>query len=81
VPHVWPRDEESGCWADMARTFVAGEVTSEVGALRDVVREALEAARSAARPGITGRALYEVAAEIIERAGTRPSGPAPRARP
>ena len=30
--------------------------------LRDVVREALEAARSAARPGVTGRALYDIAA-------------------
>jgi Xaa-Pro aminopeptidase len=66
---LWPRDEESGCWADMARTFVAGEVTSEVAELRDVVREALEAVRSAARPGIAGRALYDIAAEIIERAG------------
>ena len=66
---VWPRDEESGCWADMARTFVAGEVTPEVAEVRDVVREALEAARAAARPGITGRELYDMAAEIIERAG------------
>jgi Xaa-Pro aminopeptidase len=66
---VWARDEASGCWADMARTFVAGEVTSEVAALRDVVLEALEAARAAARPGITGRALYDIAAEIIEAAG------------
>ena len=66
---VWPRDEESGCWADMARTFVAGRVTDEVAALRDVVREALEAARAAARPGITGGALYDVAAEVVERAG------------
>ena len=66
---LWPRDEESGCWADMTRTFVCGEVTSEVAALRDLAREALEAARAAARPGITGRALYDVAAEVIERAG------------
>ena len=66
---VWPHDEESGCWADMARTFVAGEVTTEVAELRDVVLEALEAARSAARPGVSGRALYDIAAEIIERAG------------
>ncbi len=53
----------------MARTFVAGEVTSQVAELRDVILEALEAARSAARPGVTGRALYDIAAEIIERAG------------
>jgi Xaa-Pro aminopeptidase len=66
---VWPRDEESGCWADMARTFVAGEVTSAVAELRDVILDALEAARSAARPGVTGGALYDIAADIIERAG------------
>jgi Xaa-Pro aminopeptidase len=66
---VWPRDELSGCWADMSRTFVAGEVNGEVAKVGDVVREALEAARSAARPGVTGRALYDIAAEVIEAAG------------
>jgi Xaa-Pro aminopeptidase len=69
VVDLWPRDEKSGCWADMTRTFVAGVVTDEVAGLRDVVCEALEAARSAARPGITGGALYDIAAEIVERAG------------
>lgn len=66
---LWPRDEETGCWADMTRTFVGGEVSPEVAALRDIAREALEAARSAARPGITGRALYDAAAEVVECAG------------
>ena len=66
---LWPQDEASGCWADMTRTFVGGQVTDAVSELRDVVREALEAARSAARPGITGRALYDVAADVVERAG------------
>jgi Xaa-Pro aminopeptidase len=69
VVDLWPRDEASGCWADMTRTFVAGNVTDEVAALRDVVGEALEAVRSAARPGIASRALYDVAAEIVARAG------------
>jgi Xaa-Pro aminopeptidase len=67
---LWPRDEASGCWADMTRTFVgAGEVTTEVAALRDIAREALEAARAAARPGVTGRALYDAACDVVERAG------------
>ena len=66
---LWPRDEATGCWADMTRTFVCGPVTAEVATLRDVVREALEAVRAAARPGVTGRALYDLAAEIVERAG------------
>jgi Xaa-Pro aminopeptidase len=66
---LWPRDELSGCWADMTRTFVAGETSDRVAALRDLVREALEAARSAARPGVTGRAVYDAAADVIERGG------------
>jgi Xaa-Pro aminopeptidase len=66
---VWARDETSGCWADMARTFVAGEIGPEVAAIAAVVREAIEAARAGARPGTTGRALYDLAAEIVEDAG------------
>lgn len=67
---LWPRDESSGCWADMTRTFVGGgEVTDEVAALRDIARDALEAARAAARPGVTGRALYDAACDVVERAG------------
>ena len=66
---LWPRDEASSCCADMTRTFVGGHVTGAVAELRDIVRESLEAARSAARPGITGQALYEAAADVVERAG------------
>jgi Xaa-Pro aminopeptidase len=76
---LWPRDEATGCWADMTRTFVAGEPNPETVALAGVVRRALEAARAAARPGISGRALYDIAAAIVESAGyptqrTRPPG-------
>ena len=66
---LWPRDEASGCWADMTRTFVVGSVTDEVAALHAVVIEALEAARALIRPGVGGRSLYDAAAEVIERAG------------
>ena len=66
---LWPRDEASGCWADMTRTFVNGTISDEVATMRDVARAAIEAARSGARPGITGRALYDAAAEVIEAAG------------
>jgi Xaa-Pro aminopeptidase len=44
-------------------------VSDEVAALRDVAREALEAARSAARAGMSCRALYDFAADVVERAG------------
>ena len=68
---LWPRDEASGCWADMTRTFVVGEVRDDVAALHDVVLRAADAARSAARPGASCRALYDAAAEVIEAAGHR----------
>jgi Xaa-Pro aminopeptidase len=66
---LWPRDEASRCWADMTRTFVAGTVGEEVAALRDLVLGALDAARDAVRPGVTGRQLYDIAADRIEATG------------
>jgi Xaa-Pro aminopeptidase len=69
VVDLWPQDEETGCWADMTRTFVRGTLTPEVEALRDVVRDAIERVRAAARPGVTGRELYDIAAGVVEEAG------------
>ena len=47
VIDLWPRDEESGCWADMTRTFVVGEVSEQVRAMEALVLEAIERAREA----------------------------------
>ena len=69
VIDLWPQDEESGCWADMTRTFIVGEPSDDVLGLHELVGVALDAARSAIRPGRTGREIYDVAAEIIEQAG------------
>jgi len=66
---LWPCDEATGCWADMTRTFVCGEVSDEVAVLREVVLHALESVRAAVRPGVTGRELYDIAAGIVEAAG------------
>jgi Xaa-Pro aminopeptidase len=69
VIDLWPQDEESGCWADMTRTFVVGQPSDDVLALHELVGVALAAARSAIRPGRTGREIYDVAAEVFEQAG------------
>jgi len=68
---LWPRDEPSGCWADMTRTFVLGEIVDAVRAHEALVREALERAREAVRPGITGRELHALACDVFESAGHR----------
>jgi Xaa-Pro aminopeptidase len=68
---LWPRDEQSGCWADMTRTFVVGEVSAAVRAQAALVRDGLEQVRAATRPGITGRELHAITCEVFEAAGHR----------
>jgi Xaa-Pro aminopeptidase len=68
---LWPRDEASGCWADMTRTFVVGEVIAPVRAQEALVSEAFTKVREAVRPGITGRELHALTCDIFEAAGHR----------
>ena len=71
VIDLWPRDEASGCWADMTRTFVVGEVSDATRDLEKLVRDAIERAREAVRPGITGRELHAMVCDLFESAGHR----------
>jgi Xaa-Pro aminopeptidase len=68
---LWPRDEASGCWADMTRTFVVGEIGETVRAHEVLVRAAIERAREAVAPGITGRELHAIVCDVFESAGQR----------
>jgi Xaa-Pro aminopeptidase len=71
VIDLWPRDEESTCFADMTRTFLVGDVPEAVRELEALVRAALERSREAVRPGITGEALHAIACDLFEEAGHR----------
>jgi Xaa-Pro aminopeptidase len=66
---LWPRDEESGCWADMTRTFVVGEPSPATVEMHALSVEALRRSLDAARPGVPGRALYDIACDVFEAAG------------
>jgi Xaa-Pro aminopeptidase len=70
---IFPRDEASACWADMTRTFVVGEPAAEYAEViveqERLVRAALEQARAAVRPGVTGRELHEATCDLFEAAG------------
>jgi Xaa-Pro aminopeptidase len=66
---LWPRDEISACWADMTRTFVRGEISDRIAELHALVLTAHERSCGAARPGIRGVELYDIAAEVFEAAG------------
>ena len=71
VIDLWPRDETSGCWADMTRTFVVGEISEQVRSMESLVLEAIERAREAVTPGITGRAMHDLVCDVFEPAGYR----------
>lgn len=58
-----------GYHSDMTRTVCIGQPTDEMREVYEIVRTAQETARSAAKPGITGKALDAVAREVIEQAG------------
>jgi Xaa-Pro aminopeptidase len=70
---IWPRHEESACWADMARTFVVGEPAAEHAELiaeqERLALEALTQAKASVRPGITGRELFDATCDLFEAAG------------
>jgi len=69
---IFPQDEESACWADMTRTFVVGgDPPAEIRRQERLVASALEQVRAEIRPGITGRALHDIACDLFEGDGYR----------
>ncbi|HEX6743740.1 MAG TPA: M24 family metallopeptidase [Solirubrobacteraceae bacterium] len=66
---LWPQDEASGCWADMTRTWVRGDITDAVADLHRLVLEAHERALATTRPGVPGVEIYGAACDVFEAAG------------
>ena len=66
---LFPRDRESGCYADMTRTFVVGEPSDELREYHKLCREALDRAVAAVKPGIPGKDLNRIACDIFEEHG------------
>jgi Xaa-Pro aminopeptidase len=69
VIDLWPRDNASACSADMTRTFVVGDIPAEVAEWQRLCEQALDRAIADARPGVSGRALYDGTCDIFEAAG------------
>jgi Xaa-Pro aminopeptidase len=69
VIDLWPRDRESGCYADMTRTYVIGEPSEELAEYQRLVHEALQRSLEAVKPGIPGRDVYVLVCELFHEAG------------
>ena len=70
---LWPRDERTGCWADMTRTFVRGDISDPIAEIHALVLDAHERVCAAARPGARCADLYGIACDVFEAAG-HPTG-------
>jgi Xaa-Pro aminopeptidase len=66
---LFPRDRESGCYADMTRTFVVGDPSDELVEYHKLCREALDRSVAAVKPGIPGKELNRIASEIFQEHG------------
>jgi Xaa-Pro aminopeptidase len=69
VIDLFPRDLESGCYADMTRTFVVGEIPDELAEHHRLVSEALQKSFAAVKAGADGRELYRLVCDIFHEAG------------
>lgn len=73
VVDLWPRDEATGCWGDMTRTFIAGaplaERSGEIAEMEALVAATFNDTLAALRPGVTGGELYATVCDRFEAAG------------
>jgi len=71
VIDLWPKDPESGCYADMTRTYVVGTPSDELVEYHRLVKEALDRSLEATKPGVPGVDVYTLVCELFEEHGQK----------
>jgi Xaa-Pro aminopeptidase len=66
---LFPRDRETGVYTDMTRTYVVGDVSDELREYHTLCKEALERVVAAVKPGVNGRALFEIPCSLFAEHG------------
>jgi Xaa-Pro aminopeptidase len=69
VLDLFPRDRESGCYADMTRTFVIGEPPEQLVEYQRLVKQALDVALENVGPGVDGREVFQKVCDVFHEAG------------
>ena len=69
VVDIFPRDDETGYWGDMTRTFVKGEPLPVVKRAYEAVLAASQAAEQMIRAGVIAADVHNKAKEIMANAG------------
>jgi Xaa-Pro aminopeptidase len=71
VIDLWPRDRETGCFADMTRTYVVGDPPEAIVEFQQLVRQALDDAIAAIKPGVPGRDVFVGTCNFFQQHGYR----------
>jgi Xaa-Pro aminopeptidase len=66
---LFPKDKSTGCYSDMTRTYVVGDPSDEVKEWYTLVKRALETSTADVKPGVNGRALFELVCDQFQQAG------------
>jgi len=66
---LWPRDTETAVYTDMTRTYVVGDVPDEIREYHRLCKEALDRTTAAAKPGVNGRVLMQIACDLFAEHG------------
>jgi Xaa-Pro aminopeptidase len=66
---LFPRDQATGCYSDMTRTYVVGVPSDEVREWYELVKRALETSTAEVKPGVNGRKLFALVCDQFNEAG------------
>jgi Xaa-Pro aminopeptidase len=69
VIDLFPRDRESGYYADMTRTFVVGDIPEELEEYHRLVYDALQKSLAAVKPGAEGSEIFRLVCDVFHEAG------------
>jgi Xaa-Pro aminopeptidase len=69
VVDIWPRDRETGCYADMTRTYVVGTPPEELVEYHRLCLDALQEALGSVRAGASGHELYKRTCDLFGEHG------------
>jgi Xaa-Pro aminopeptidase len=71
VIDLWPKDPESGCYADMTRTYVVGTPSEELAGYHELVKQALDRSLAATKAGVPGVDVFNLVCELFEEHGQK----------
>jgi Xaa-Pro aminopeptidase len=66
---LFPRDRETGCFADFTRTYTLGPASEEIQEYHRLSKEALERAIAGIRPGVDGKEIHASVCDFFHEHG------------